>query len=183
MQRRLMAMLMTVAGASLAIAGLYAASPQDVEKQAGAPGDSQKKSDPTMPGGPGFGPGMFRRQIFEIADSDKDGRLTIEENAKAADQFIREADAEKKGSIDPVGALALALNRRMGPPGDGPGPGGPPGGFGPGLSWPPRSSRRRTPIRMAGSRRKRPSRSSNGLSARRTRRRPARSTPRPWPGS
>ena len=127
-----MVMLMTIAGTSLAIAGLYAASPQDVRKQAGAPGDSQKKAGPTMPGGPGFGPGMFLApQVFEIADSDKDGRLTIEEATRAAEQFIREADAEKKGSID-AGALGLALNRRMMPPGEGPGPGGPPGGFGPG---------------------------------------------------
>src|SRR5271163_288025 len=95
------------------------------------------------PGGPGggppggFGPGMFLApQILEAADADKDSRLSPEEAAKAAERFVRDADKDKKGSLD-VRALRDAINRRIGgpPPGvddDEPRP-GPPPGFGPGM--------------------------------------------------
>ena len=74
-------------------------------------------------------------QILEIADANGDGSLSLEEAAKAVENLVREADSEKKGSID-AAALGRAINRRMGPPDGGPGgppdgPGGPPGG-GPG---------------------------------------------------
>ncbi len=100
---------------------------------------------PGGPGGPpgGFGPGMFLApQVLELADSDKDGRLSPDEAAKAAAKFIRDADTDKKGSID-AQALGRAMNKRMGPPpGFGPGvdddePGGPPPGFGPGTFMAP----------------------------------------------
>ena len=92
-----------------------------------------------QPGGPGgFGPGMFLApQILEIADTDQDGRLSPGEASRAAEKFIRDADAEKKGSID-AQALGRAINKRLGPPpgfgpgDDGDGPGGPTPGFGPG---------------------------------------------------
>jgi hypothetical protein len=101
---------------------------------------------PGGPGGPppGFGPGMFMApQILDFADANTDGTLSPAEAAKAAAKFVREADAEKKGSIDAT-ALGRAMNWRMGPPGGGPGgppddgPGGPPGGFGPGTFLGPR---------------------------------------------
>ena len=82
-------------------------------------------------GGPpgGFGPGMFLApQVMDLADANKDGRLTPEEAAKAAEQFVRDADRDKTGSID-VDGLASAMNRRMGPP-PGFGPGGPNGPMG-----------------------------------------------------
>lgn len=86
------------------------------------------------PGGPGgFGPGTFLApRVVEEADADEDGRLSPEEASRFAEGFVREADAEKKGSIDAEG-LGGAMNRRMGPPPGPDGPGGPPpGGFGPG---------------------------------------------------
>ena len=77
---------------------------------------------------PDFGPGTFLApQIVEAADENKDGRLTPEEAAKAAEKFVRDADTNKKGSLDGDG-LRDAINRRMGPPPGGPGgPGGPMG--------------------------------------------------------
>jgi hypothetical protein len=90
------------------------------------------------PGGPpgGFGPGTFlAHRILEAADSDTDDRLEPEEAARAAEQFVRDADTAKKGWMD-VGALREAISRRLGPP---PGfdpddaGGGPPPGFGPGM--------------------------------------------------
>ncbi len=84
------------------------------------------------PGGPGgFGPGGFLgAQILKVADLDKNGRLTAEEALQAAEAFIRDADADKKGTIS-VDELRTALNRRITGPG---GPGGPPGG---GFGGPP----------------------------------------------
>ncbi len=49
----------------------------------------------------GFGPGMFLApRILEAADADKDSRLSPEEAAKAAERFVRDADKDKKGSLD-----------------------------------------------------------------------------------
>ena len=86
----------------------------------------------------GFGPGTFLApQILEAADTDKDGRLAVLEASEAAERFIRDADEDKKGSVD-AATLGRAINRQLGPPPgegppDGPGAGGPPGGFGPGM--------------------------------------------------
>ncbi len=79
---------------------------------------------PGGPGGPGgFGPGTFLApQILQLADANKDGKLSPEEAGSAAAKFIGEADAKKAGGID-ADALASAINRKMGPPGG-------PGGFG-----------------------------------------------------
>ncbi len=75
-----------------------------------------------------FGPGNFLGpQIFGAADANKDGKLSPEEAARSAETFIRDADADKKGSLD-ANALGAAINRRMGPP---PGMGGPGGPMGP----------------------------------------------------
>ena len=93
---------------------------------------------PDGPGGPpdgpgggpgGFGPGTFLGpRILEAADTNKDGRLSPDEAAKAAERFVREADTKKQGSLD-EGTLAGAINQRMGPP-PGFGPGGPGGPMG-----------------------------------------------------
>ena len=79
-------------------------------------------------GPPGrFGAGNFLAPlVLEAADTDKDGRLSPEEAAKAAERFVRDADSAKKGSID-LDALRDAMNRRMAPPPGFGGPGGPPG--------------------------------------------------------
>ena len=134
--------------ATFTLAALLAAAPPEGGPPPGAPGSSRDDPGPPPgpgPGGPGgFGPGTFLApQVLEAADADKDGRLSIAEAAGAAEQFIRDADGDKKGSID-AEALGRSINRRIGPPpgfgpggppdgpGPGPGPGGPPGGFGPG---------------------------------------------------
>jgi Ca2+-binding EF-hand superfamily protein len=74
-----------------------------------------------------FGPGTFMAPgIVEAADTNKDGRISPEEAAKAAEKFVRDADKDKKGSLD-ADALAKAMNQRMGPPPGFGGPGGPGG--------------------------------------------------------
>ena len=133
-RKRLVAVVVSVAGATISLAVLRGAAPQDGER----PRPKGVDSKPGGPGGPppGFGPGMFMApEILDFADANGDSSLSPEEASKAAEKFVREADSEKKGSIDAV-ALGQAMNRRMGPPGGGPGgppggPGGPPGG-GPG---------------------------------------------------
>jgi hypothetical protein len=150
-RKTLVAVLFTVAGATITLALLRSAAPID----GGTSPEKGANSQPPGPGGrggplPGFGPGMFMApQVLEIADSNGDGSLSPEEAAKAVENLIREADSEKKGSID-AAALGRAINRRMGPPDGGPGgppdgPGGPPGGgpdgpggFGPGTFLAPR---------------------------------------------
>ena len=115
-------------GATVSLALLGGAGPQD--------------GRPPGPGGPpgggpgGFGPGTFLApRILELADADKDGRLSPDEAARAAEAFVREADAKKAGSID-AETLGRAMNRQMGPPPgfgpDGPGGGDPDGPPGPG---------------------------------------------------
>jgi hypothetical protein len=79
--------------------------------------------------------------VLEFADANDDGSLSPEEAAKAAEKFVREADSDKKGSID-AATLGRTMNRRMGPPGGGPGgppdvPGGPPEGSPGGPGGPP----------------------------------------------
>ena len=130
--KALAAVLVSVAGATISLAILRAATPQDGERPPARGADAPPPGGPGGPGGPppGFGPGMFLApQVLDFADANADGNLSAEEAARAADKFIREADAEKKGSID-AAALGRAINRRLGPP-PGFNPGGPPGG-GPG---------------------------------------------------
>ncbi len=85
-----------------------------------------------MFGGPGGPPGRFGAGnflaplVFEATDADKDGRLSPEEAARAAERFVRDADSTKKGSID-LETLRDVMNRRMAPPPGFGGPGGPPG--------------------------------------------------------
>ena len=86
---------------------------------------------------PGFGPGMFlASRVIEEADADKDGRLSPEEAARAAERLIRDADTKKQGSVDGA-ELGRAVNRLIGPP-PGVGPDEPPGDFGPGSFIAPR---------------------------------------------
>ena len=91
------------------------------------------------PGGPGgFGPGTFLAPaILETADANEDGRLSPEEASNAAAKLVREADVDKKGSID-AAALGKAINKSIPPPPGMDGPGGPPPGFGPGTFMAPR---------------------------------------------
>jgi CotH kinase protein/EF hand len=147
-RRTVVAVLMSVAGAIISFAVLHAAGPQDGGRPQTKGAESRSGGPSGPPPGPGFGPGMFLApQIIEMADTNADGVLSPDEAAKAAEKFIREADSEKKGSLD-AAALGRAMNRRMGPPPgfgpggppDGPG-GGPPGGpgdFGPGTFLAPR---------------------------------------------
>ena len=65
---------------------------------------------------PGFGPGMFLApQVMELADANKDGRLTPEEAAKAAEQ-VHPRRRQGQERLARWGGLASAMNRRMGPP-------------------------------------------------------------------
>ena len=81
----------------------------------------------------GHGPGdMQAIGLLELADSDKDGRLSPDEAARAAAKVVREADADRKGSID-AETLGRALDRLTRPDFGGPGPDEPgPDGPGPG---------------------------------------------------
>lgn len=64
-----------------------------------------------------FGPGtFFGPQLFEAADVDKDKALTPEEAEKFSHGFVLAADSQKAGGLS-SGALAEAINRRMGPMG------------------------------------------------------------------
>jgi len=88
------------------------------------------------PGGPGGGPGapggggrgggagrMTGRMatlIFENADADHDGLLSIDEAANAAAKFVHDSDASGKGKLDREG-LTTVLRQRLAPP-----PGGAP---------------------------------------------------------
>lgn len=81
------------------------------------------KSLPSPPGPDGaappadFGPGtFFGPRLFEAADADRDNRLTPVEAEKIAREFILASDARKEGGLS-SGALAEAINRRMGPMG------------------------------------------------------------------
>jgi hypothetical protein len=143
-RKKCVAVLISVAAGTIYLAGLRALALQDTDRPR-AKGANMPPGGPGGPGGPppGFGPGMFLSpQILDYADANGDGMLAPEEAAKAAERFVREADTEKKGSIDGA-TLGRAMNRRMGPPGGGPGgppddgPGGP-GGFGPGNFLGPR---------------------------------------------
>jgi Ca2+-binding EF-hand superfamily protein len=109
----------------------------------GPPGGGPGGPPPGGPGGPpsggrggpgGFGPGGFLApQLLRAGDLNKDGRLTAEEALQAAEQFVRDADKEKKGTIG-LDELRTALNARITGPG---GPGGPPGGMAGGSSLAP----------------------------------------------
>ncbi len=133
------AILVSVVGLLILLAVVAAADPQD-----GGGRPPRGADGPPGPGGPppGFGPGMFLAPaIMEIADANADGNLSPQEAGKAAEKFLRDADTEKKGSLDAL-ALGRAMNRQMGPPPGG-GPGGPPddgpdrpAGAGPGRGGP-----------------------------------------------
>jgi CotH kinase protein len=132
--------IMSAAVVAVAITALRAT----VAPQGGGPPGGPGGFGP--PGGPGgFGPGTFLAgMIVRVADADEDGRVTPAEASKAAEQLVREADVDKKGSAD-AQALGRAFNRKLGPPpgfgddDDGPGPGGPPPDFGPGTFLAPQA--------------------------------------------
>jgi hypothetical protein len=128
MKARSPAMLaMFAACVAVSLVALKTASSQDGGPPQGPPGARKGQ-----PGPPGFGPGTFLGpQMMEVADSDGDGKLTPAEAARAAGEFVRSADADKKGSVD-AAALGRAINRKLRPPGVGPGDGPPGDDFGPG---------------------------------------------------
>jgi hypothetical protein len=88
-----------------------------------------------MPGGPGGGgrgggggrmTGRMATLIFENADADRDGLLSIDEAANAAAKFVHDSDTSGKGKLD-RDALTSVLRQRLGPPGGAsPAPGAPP---------------------------------------------------------
>lgn len=92
----------------------------------------------TKGGGPGgFGPGTFLAPaVLEAADANQDGKLSPEEASNAAAKLVREADIDKKGSVD-AATLGKAINKNIPPPPGMEGPGGPPPGFGPGTFMAP----------------------------------------------
>ena len=65
--------------------------------------------------------------IFENADADHDGVLSIDEAANAAAKFVHDGDASGKGKLDQE-SLVNILRQRLGPPGGGapPAAGSPP---------------------------------------------------------
>ncbi len=70
----------------------------------------------------GHGPGdMQAIGLLELADSDRDGRLSSDEASRLAARIVREADAGKRGSID-ADALGRALDGLLRPDFGGPGP-------------------------------------------------------------
>lgn len=65
---------------------------------------------------PPVGPATFlSNRILSVADIDRDGRLSHEEASQAVVQFMQEADAERKGSLDSP-TLDRAIWDRLGPP-------------------------------------------------------------------
>jgi spore coat protein H len=86
-------------------------------------------------GGPGKGPGfglgnMLAKPILETADTNKDGKISLDEFKTAAGKLFKEAGGDDK---TPVGETALidTINRLTAPPPEFGGP-RPPKGFGPG---------------------------------------------------
>ncbi len=140
--------------ATVALVAWVAVAAQEQDRAGDAPGADRTRSGPPAgagrgrpmgPGGGEFGPGTFLApQALAAADADGNGRLTPTEAAEAALRFVRDADTDKKGSIDEQ-ALGRAINRRIERP-DSFGPGGPPEGpdgpppddFGPGTFLAPR---------------------------------------------
>jgi Ca2+-binding EF-hand superfamily protein len=72
---------------------------------------------------------MLAADLLNAADSNKDGKLSVEEAQAAAKKLVNEADRDKKGSIS-VQALTVAINSKFGPGAGGPGGRGGPGGPG-----------------------------------------------------
>jgi Ca2+-binding EF-hand superfamily protein len=102
---------------------------------------------PGFPGGPpkgppGFGPGNFLAgSIVRRADTNKDGKVTLDELVKATEALFKEADKDRKGKLDEK-ALAGAIGLLFPAPKFGPGG---PGGFGMGKREPTRPGPRVKP--------------------------------------
>jgi Ca2+-binding EF-hand superfamily protein len=85
----------------------------------------------------GFGPGMFLAEpMLKIADTDKDGKLSLDEFSAGLKRLFDECDKDKTGALDEktlAGGVSRLLPR---PPGFGGFPPPPrPGGFDPGAVW------------------------------------------------
>lgn len=102
----------------------------------GAPGAPQPPGRPA-PGGVQPGPGggffigpqaMLAPVLMRRADTDRSGKVTLDQFLAAAESLFKESDKDQKGNLDEV-AIAAGINALLPrPPGFG--PGGP--GFGPG---------------------------------------------------
>ena len=95
-KKTIVPLLITATIATVSLAFLRAASPQD---GAGPTAKSERSKGAFPP--PGFGPGMLLApRIIELADANGDGKLAPDEAAKAAEMFTGGADEEEKGSLD-----------------------------------------------------------------------------------
>jgi hypothetical protein len=130
--------------AGMVIAGMYfELNHRATAGPAAAPGGGPG-GGPGGPGGGGRGPGGGRfttrlaSLIFDNADADHDGVLSVDEAANAAAKFVHDTDAsgKGKGKLD-LDTLTAAIRERLGPPG-----GAPPAAAAPALapSSPPPSS-------------------------------------------
>jgi enterochelin esterase-like enzyme len=65
------------------------------------------------PGGGAFGPGAFLAGAFvRAADTDKDGKVSLDEMVDAAKKFFKECDKDNRGTIDEK-QIAEGINRLM----------------------------------------------------------------------
>jgi spore coat protein CotH/Ca2+-binding EF-hand superfamily protein len=100
--------------------GLNRIFPQPGRGGPGGPGGPGRGG----PGGPGGGQGAaLASVIVKRADTDKDGKVTLDELVAAAETLFKETDRDNKGKLDEP-ALVAAINRLM------PQPVGPGGGRG-----------------------------------------------------
>ena len=109
---------------------------------------------PGGPGGPGgppggfrmFGPGNFlANAVVQRADTNKDGKVTLDEVVAAAEALFKEADKTKRGKLDEP-ALGTGVALLMPAPGGFGGRGGfGPPGFGRGNAEPPKPGPRVAP--------------------------------------
>jgi spore coat protein H len=83
----------------------------------GGPGRPPGPGGPGFgPGGPGFGPGaMLAGSIMKRADTNKDGKVTVDELVAAAETLFKECDKDKKGTLSEK-EIAAGINLLFPPP-------------------------------------------------------------------
>lgn len=91
-----------------------------LDEKAVADGVNRLLLPPAEVGPPKGGPGLpVARTIMKRADTDKDGKLTLDEFVAAAETLFKELDKDKKGALDEA-ALAAGINLLFGLPALGP---------------------------------------------------------------